>query len=434
MGVLLFTNGASPQIVNGVPTPGIGPTLYAFDLQKSKLIGPEVYPYFPSAIDGTTGQTVWFSEYVQNFTFDSNGDLYFIGLFYPTGESFPVQAIFKVSGNSYPIGFQSLNSTPIYKGDSDIFDISAVRVRQLSSTSGNPYRVYFSRSSGASGNWHIYYLDDSNNPVLYYTVKLNQIPARTCGGEGYGFHYWGGDFAFNDSGPVSETSTGTLYLSNGNYTGACIYGVAEAGLNSIPSSSEPVRLYPNDAIALPDQGYPSSVDGLQFVKDAQGREVLYFASEFAIYELELNAKKPILSGVAGISFATLWPFWDVSYMDSWSTTPKNITVPKTGQHFNPNRPAYGLPLPTVTGTITPPNPEPNERIVLAQEWVQQTLTNKTSRFGLKLTLSNWSHKLDEGTTGDRVSGTVRDQYGYLHAYDVQIAKDRQIQADESTVE
>ncbi len=433
MGVLLFSNLASPQIVNGVPTAATGPTLYGFDLQDNKLIGPEVYPYIPSTIDSTTGQRVYLEvEFVKNFTFDSSGNLYFIGTFYPTDPSeSPVQAIFKASGNSYPVGFETLDSTPIYKDDSDNFDISTVRVRQVSSTSGNQNRVYFSRSSGSSSNGHIYYLDDSNNPVLYYTVKLDQIPAKTCGGEGYGFHYWAGDFAFNDSGVVSENSTATLYLSNGNCSGACIYQVAGAGLDSVSGSEKPTRIYPNKAINSSGLPSPSSIDGLQFVKGAQGREILYFASEFAIYALDLNIKKPNLSELGGIS--ALWPFWDLSYVDSWSTSPKSHIVPSTGQHFN-LRPAYGVQVPEVTGTITLPNPEPNERTVAAQEWVQQMMNKAVSQFGLTLTLSQWSYKQNKVGAFNQVTGTVRDQYGYVHAYDVQIAKDGRIQADESTAE
>jgi hypothetical protein len=72
--------------------------------------------------------------------------------------------------------------------------------------------------------------------------------------------------------------------------------------------------------------------------------------------------------------------------------------------------------------------------VQAQKWVQETLSSKTSRFGSTLKLSRWSYKLDEGPTVDRVTGTVSDQYGYLHAYDVKMSKDRKIQAEKTTVE
>jgi hypothetical protein len=423
MGLLLFSNRAPLQIADTGPIPGTGPNLFAFDLQTSKLIGVEVSPYVPY---DSKDKTYLNPDSVQNFTFGPNGDLYFIGTYYLSSNS-TVQAIFKApsNSNSYPIEFEDLKFdppiSPIYKGGY----ISTVRVRQVSSKSGNRNRVYFSRSSGADGDGHIYYLDDSNKPVTYYTVKLDQIPTdSTCLK-----YYWSGDFTFNDSGPVSENSTATLYLSNGNLTdGACIYQVIDAGLDT--ANGTPSRLY-SSAVTTHGPPPPSAITGMQFGKDAQGLEVLYFASMYTVFELDVNTK--IASAVDGFSnLSQLAPFWDVSYVDSWPAV-KSIILPSSGQQHDNREPVYAR-FPEVPATISPTNPEPDEHTVAAQEWVQQTLTGKTNKFGLTLTLSQWSYKLNEKTTGDQVTGTVLDQYGYLHAYDVRIAKDGKIQAGNSTVE
>jgi hypothetical protein len=65
--------------------------------------------------------------------------------------------------------------------------------------------LYFSESTGASADGKIYRLGPGMVPVLYYTVVLTKV-----GG------FWAGNFAFN--------SAGRLFISNGNTTGAKIWG------------------------------------------------------------------------------------------------------------------------------------------------------------------------------------------------------------------
>jgi hypothetical protein len=90
--------------------------------------------------------------------------------------------------------------------------------------------------------------------------------------------------------------------------------------------------------------------------------------------------------------------------------------------------------PYIPPYVEPPRLTPNEQVQRAQDWVEQMVNKrKASSTSVPLTLSHWSSRLNDGDTVDQVLGTVGDQYGELHRYDVRITKDGKIQLDGSTV-
>lgn len=81
---------------------------------------------------------------------------------------------------------------------------------------GSPLRLFFSEATGAGGG-KIYYLDNSNHPVLYYHVR---VP-------------WAGNFAFDED--------GVLYLSSGNRMPAKLYKVQGGVMHILYQHTEPLK-------------------------------------------------------------------------------------------------------------------------------------------------------------------------------------------------
>jgi len=423
-----------------------GSTVYLYDLStapptKSVAL---VTPYVPVASDGTKLAP----ECVSKFTFAPNLDLYFIGLCYSdTDHTLPpcIPAIFRASyqnNTNYPIGFESLKFDPVYTASAKDNYMCCVRVREMSTTTGTTYRIYFSMID-SNDHGAVYYLDDSNvpgqgpNPVLYYTVDLHQIPSLGCCNDGtsesdYDCYHWAGDFAFNDSGPVSDSSQGILYLSNGNCNGACIYKVTGAGSDASHSNfGTPQRLFNPASIGI---CFSSGIMGMQYAKDA---DAIYFASELVICKVDLTGdtgSPPKVSVVTGISDPLKPSFPDVSYTDAW-ISPKSGPVPKPHISVDQKRLRISVynQIPHLEEGFKLPSPEPNERTVVAQKWIQQMVNKAVSQFGLTLNLSQWSYKQHKIGAVDQVLGTATDQYGYSHAYDVRISRDGKIQLDRSMV-
>ena len=172
-----------------------------------------------------------------------NGEFFFVG------DSFELR---KIKGNDYNNIFLFRSPCP------DRPWISNVKLRPIDSK-GN-YRIYLSYASGAGGDGSIYYLNASNEPVLYYKVDLSKIPAYNNCCQEWNWEYWGGNFAFDDQ--------NNLYLSNGNCVSfkVSIYKVSGATLDGV--SGEPVRIYTESS--------NHSIEGMQFVSP----DTLYFCGSF----------------------------------------------------------------------------------------------------------------------------------------------------------
>ena len=438
-GVLLFSDG------NIAP---IGATVHSYDL-TTKVLKAIVNPS-PEFADNPA-HTPLEPNSISWFAFTPDQDLYYTAYYWqknPAGDYTPLSAIFFAphSKNNYPTTFDNLTNVgdtkdnTVYTTDDPNTYIGAIKLRQMSGSTGTHYRVYFSRVYGC--RWappdprffagDIWYVDDLGAPVLYYHVDPNRMPSLTCTSGGgnsdsdYSGGYWKGDFAFKDPGPISDNSTRTLLLSNGDFCGACIYQVANAGPSGTSKFGMPQRLFNPAATGIKSAG----ITGMVYVKS---ENAIYYASETVIGKVDLGSgSTPNVTSFLDVSvYGLQFPFYDISYAESWSQTPKSAPAPNIGGQKNVSN-SYATQTIQIS-KIVPPNPEPNERIIAAQKWVEQTVKQDVSGFGLNETLSQWNYQTTKVGLFDQISGTVRDRLGYFHTYKVLVSQDAKVQTTHSTV-
>jgi hypothetical protein len=313
--------------------------------------------------------------------------------------------------------------------------IIKVRTRTVS---GKP-RIYFLAFPSpfhlqtAKHAQEIYYLDDQGMPHDYYKIDNDLFLTPKCAGQERPALI--GEFAFDDK--------NNLYLAHGRWVPSRIFKVTDAGEDRVESTSTIQPIY--------DNLYGGEI-GLHYEPTGSAGS-LYFChnifpvanSPYTIYQLDLSTTpgQPKDTGVQMVPSQAPPPLPPDSYEDFSDITaglPKGMGFVRKrkesvvgGRPHEPKPPPVIFPEPTRTPTPTPPPPPPPDAVVEAQEWVQQILNARIGRFGYALRVTQFSYNLIEGTTSDRVTGYVRDQYGYWHTYDVRVTKDGKVEAHNSIV-